>query len=85
MGNSTERMSSEERNVYFEPPHYAPDEIDAVLSDGTHLKAAYQLNGRRLGFERTLPVGTLILLSGIRGWVVGSPSLEGLAEHPTAT
>jgi hypothetical protein len=62
----------DERTVYFEPPHYTPGEIEAVLSDGTHLPAVYQLGGRRLGFERTLPVGTLILLDGIRGWVVGS-------------
>lgn len=84
MGNSRERMGSEERNVYFEPPHYAPDEIEAVLSDGTHLKSAYQLDGRRLGFERSLPVGTLILLSGVLGWVVGSPVPDGRAQQPTA-
>lgn len=81
MGNDTER-GSEERTVYFEPPHYAPEEIEAVLSDGTHLKAAYQLDGRRLGFERSLPVGTLVLLRGVRGWVVGSPALDGSGEHP---
>jgi hypothetical protein len=61
-----------ERTVFFEPPHYAPNEIEAVLEDGTHLQAAYQHDGERLGFERSLPVGTLILLDGIRGWVVGS-------------
>jgi hypothetical protein len=61
-----------ERTVFFEPPHYEANEIEAVLEDGTHLQAAYQLDGRRLGFERSLPVGTLILLDGIRGWVVGS-------------
>ena len=32
-----------ERNVFFEPPHYSPDQIEAVLSDGTHLMAEYQL------------------------------------------
>jgi hypothetical protein len=82
MANLTERKSSDERVVYFEPPHYTPDEIDAVLSDGTHVKSAYQLDGQRLGFERSLPVGTLILLDGVRGWVVGSP--EGQGERPTA-
>lgn len=82
MGNRAGTMSSDERNVYFEPPHYTPDEIDAVLSDGTHLKATYQLGGRRLGFDRSLPVGTLILLSGVRGWVVGSPRP---ADRPTVT
>jgi hypothetical protein len=61
-----------ERNVFFEPPHYIPDEIEAVLSDGTHIKAEYQLDGTRLGFARPLPVGTRILLGGILGWVVGS-------------
>jgi hypothetical protein len=61
-----------ERNVFFEPPHYTPDEIEAVLSDGTHIKAEYQLDGTRLGFARPLPVGTRILLGGILGWVVGS-------------
>jgi len=84
VGDSTDRMSSQERNVYFEPPHYVPDEIEAVLSDGTHLKAAYQLEGRRLGFERSLPVGTLILLGGVLGWVVGAPGAEGRDEQPTA-
>jgi hypothetical protein len=64
----------DERTVYFEPPHYEPGEIEAVLSDGTHLSAEYQFGGRRLGFDRALPVGTLILLDGIRGWVVGSTS-----------
>jgi hypothetical protein len=73
-----------ERNVYFEPPHYTPDEIEAVLSDGSLLKATYQLEGRRLGFDRSLPVGTLILLAGVRGWVVGSPRPEGRDEQPTA-
>ncbi len=76
--------SSEERNVYFEPPYYAPDEIEAVLSDGTHLRADYQLDGQRLGFERSLPVGTLVLLSGVRGWVVGSPKLERPHEQTSA-
>ena len=84
MSSPTERMNSDRRNVYFEPPHYTPEEIDAVLSDGTHLKASYQLEGRRLGFERSLPVGTLILLDGVRGWVVGSPTPAGLDEQPTA-
>ncbi len=75
---------SNERTVYFEPPHYAPDEIDAVLPDGTRLKSALQLDGQRLGFERALPVGTLILLDGVRGWVVGSPPPETGGEPPTA-
>jgi hypothetical protein len=64
--------SSRDRDVFFEPPHYAPDDIEAVLSDGTRLKAEFQLGGRRLGFDRSLPVGTLILLRGVRGWIVGS-------------
>ena len=64
------------RTVFFEPPHYRPDEIEAVLSDGTHLKSEYQLDGTRLGFARPLPVGTRILLSGILGWVVGSTPTE---------
>jgi hypothetical protein len=68
--------SVSERDVFFEPPHYSPDEIEAVLSDGTHLKAEYQLEGRRLGFARPLPVGTRVLLSGILGWVVGSTAVE---------
>lgn len=83
MSSPTERMTSDQRNVYFEPPHYTPDEIDAVLSDGTHLKATYQLEGRRLGFERSLPVGTLILLDGVRGWVVGSPTPAGMDKRPS--
>jgi hypothetical protein len=66
----------DERDVFFEPPHYTPDEIEAVLADGTHLRAAYQQEGRRLGFDRSLPVGTLILLDGIRGWVVGTPNAD---------
>jgi hypothetical protein len=65
-------VDPDERTVFFEPPHYTPDEIEAVLADGTHVPSAYQRDGRRLGFDRTLPVGTLILLDGIRGWVVGS-------------
>jgi hypothetical protein len=65
-----------ERNVFFEPPHYRPDEIEAVLSDGTHIKAEYQLDGTRLGFARPLPVGTRILVGGILGWVVGSAPTE---------
>ena len=68
--------SMAERTVFFEPPHYTPDEIEAVLSDGTHIKAEYQLDGTRLGFARPLPVGTRILLGGILGWVVGSTSTE---------
>ena len=28
-----------------------PDEIEAVLSDGTHLKAEFQLEGKRLGIR----------------------------------
>lgn len=66
--------------MFFEPPNYSPDEIEAVLSDGTHLKAEYQLDGRRLGFARPLPVGTRVLVSGILGWVVGST--ERQAEEP---
>ena len=65
-----------DRTVFFEPPHYTPDEIEAVLSDGTHIKAEYQLDGTRLGFARPLPVGTRILLGGILGWVVGSTPVE---------
>jgi hypothetical protein len=65
-----------QRNVFFEPPHYSPDEIEAVLSDGTHLKAEYQLEGKRLGFAHPLPVGTRILVTGIVGWVVGSTPIE---------
>jgi hypothetical protein len=80
MGSSTESMSLDERTVYFEPPYYTPEEIDAVLSDGTHLHATYQRDGRRLGFDRSLPVGTLILLDGVRGWVVGSPGAAAPAE-----
>ena len=72
--------SAPERDVFFEPPHYSPDEIEAVLSDGTHLKAEYQLEGRRLGFARPLPVGTRVLLSGILGWVVGSTAVEQANE-----
>ena len=64
-------------------PHYAPDEIEAVLEDGTHLHAAYQHEGQRLGFERTLPIGTLILLDGIRGWVVGSSECVAGEVEPT--
>ena len=70
------------RNVFFEPPHYTPDEIEAVLSDGTHIRAEYQLDGTRLGFARPLPVGTRILLSGILGWVVGSSPIEQRNEGP---
>lgn len=44
-----------ERSVFFEPPHYSPDEIEAVLSDGTHVKAEYQLEGKRLGFPARCP------------------------------
>ena len=69
-----------ERDVFFEPPHYTPDEIEAVLSDGTHIKAEYQLDGTRLGFARPLPVGTRILLGGILGWVVGSAPTEQQKE-----
>jgi hypothetical protein len=72
-----------ERTVFFEPPHYEPNEIEAVLENGTHLQAAYQLDGRRLGFERSLPVGTLILLDGIRGWVVGSSAKADEADLST--
>src|SRR5918996_712609 len=68
--------SVSERDVFFEPPHYSPDEIEAVLSDGTHIKSEYQLDGTRLGFARPLPVGTRILLTGILGWVVGSTPTE---------
>jgi hypothetical protein len=57
MNDSLAKMVPE-RNVFFEPPHYSPDEIEAVLSDGRHLKAEYQLEGKRLGFARPLPVGT---------------------------
>jgi hypothetical protein len=57
-----------------------PDEIEAVLSDGTHIKAEYQLDGTRLGFARPLPVGTRILLGGILGWVVGSTPTEQRKE-----
>lgn len=69
-----------ERIVFFEPPHYSPDDIEAVLSAGTHLKAEYQLEGKRLGFARSLPVGTRVLLSGILGWVVGSTPIEQQVE-----
>jgi hypothetical protein len=71
-GNTMDGTSSSDRDVYFEPAHYTPGDIEAVLWDGTRLKAEYQLDGQRLGFERPLPVGTLILLRGVRGWVVGS-------------
>lgn len=84
MRDPTEPMRPEERDVFFEPPYYLPGEIEAVLSDGTHLQAAYQLDGQRLGFERSLPVGTLVLLSGVRGWVVGSPGSETRDGQPEA-
>jgi hypothetical protein len=71
-----------QRDVFFEPPLYSPDEIEAVLSDGTHLTAEYQLEGRRLGFARPLPVGTRILAGGILGWVVGSTPIERQNEKP---
>ena len=69
-------QSIAERNVFFEPPHYRPDAIEAVLSAGTQIKGEYQLYGTRLGFARPLPVGTRILLGGILGWVVGSTPTE---------
>lgn len=71
-----------DRTVFFEPPHYTPEEIEAVLSDGTHIRAEYQLDGTRLGFARPLPVGTRILLGGILGWVVGSSPIEKRNEEP---
>jgi hypothetical protein len=83
MGGSP-AASVPELDVFFEPPHYSPDEIEAVLSDGTRVKAEYQLDGRRLGFARPLPVGTRILVTGIVGWVVGSPSPNEPGERHDA-
>jgi hypothetical protein len=73
-----------ERDVFFEPAHYSPDQIEAVLPDGTHVSSEYQLEGRRLGFARPLPVGTRILMTGILGWVVGSDKLVKPNEEPSS-
>jgi hypothetical protein len=56
-------------NVFFwDWSGYSPDEIEAQQPDGTRLKSVLQLDGKRLGFERPVPRGTLILVRGESLW-----------------
>jgi hypothetical protein len=55
-------------SAFFDPAHYPPEEIAAELPDGTRLASVLQEDGRRLGFDRPLPVGTWILHRGVRTW-----------------
>lgn len=56
--------TDEGSNVWWEPPHYRPTDVEAVLPDGTRLGGTMLLGGRRLGFEERLPRGTAILVRG---------------------
>ena len=58
--------------VFWEPPHYSPEEIEAVRPDGVRVRPVMQLEGRRLGFEEPLPEGTQILRQDTLMWVVPS-------------
>ena len=58
-------------NVFFEPPRYRPEDIEAELPDGTRVPSKRLLGGRRLGFDRSLPRGVWILFRGVRKWPVG--------------
>ena len=61
----------EEASVWWEPAHFRPEEIEAVLPDGTRLRPVLVEAGRRLAFERKLPLGTSIYRGGRRAWIVG--------------
>jgi hypothetical protein len=63
--------------VFWEPIRFSPEEletIEAELPDGTRLRPERQLEeGRRLGFDRPLPIGTRIWHHGRVAWIVGRP------------
>jgi hypothetical protein len=69
-----EELADDGYHVFFAPPHYPPDEIDAELPDGTIVPSVLQHGGQRLGFDRTFPAGTWVRRRGVRAWgPVGSP------------
>jgi hypothetical protein len=54
-------------HVFWEPVRFSPQEIEtieAVLPDGTRLRPVFLLGGRRLGFDRAVPIGTQLLRHG---------------------
>ena len=71
MGGTAE-PTQEGGYVFWEPPHYSPEEIEAVRPDGVRVRPVMQFGGRRLGFEEPLPEGTQILRQDTLMWVVRS-------------
>jgi hypothetical protein len=57
--------------VFWAPPPFLPQMVEAELADGTRLHPGLQSDGRRLGFDRRLPAGTRIFLRGTVAWIVG--------------
>jgi hypothetical protein len=64
-------------DVFWEPIRFSPEDVETIeaeLPDGTRLRPERQLEeGRRLGFDRPLPIGTRISLHGRVAWIVELP------------
>jgi hypothetical protein len=60
--------TAEGYNVFWEHPHFPPDDVEAELPDGTRVRAVWSLGGRRVGFDRRLPKGTQLYLRGKPTW-----------------
>jgi hypothetical protein len=54
--------------VFFEPPYWRPEHVEAELPSGDRVPSEMQFDGRRLGFPRRFPAGTWILYKGVRTW-----------------
>jgi hypothetical protein len=66
-----------EPNVFWDPAHNAPEDIEAVRPDGVRVRPVMLVGGRRLGFEEALPEGTEIFRHGTLMWVVRTGGAAG--------
>lgn len=72
----SEELGEDGINVFWEPSGYAPEGVEAELPDGTRVQPVPFLGGRRVGFDRGLPRGTLL--------VVGDRVLGIVGRHEDA-
>lgn len=77
-----EKATPVDPDVWWEPIRFSADEIatiEAELPNGDRLRPVHLLGGRRLGFERRLPIGTRIHFKGAVAWIVKFE--DGRDEH----